>query len=1423
MAVPVLESQAYGANLVASTSLVIDKPAGTAVGDLLVALVGKDQNAGSSWTMPAGWEEAEDLWTDNADVVHAVGWRIADGTEGANFTFTGPNITGNGWILRISGADEFWPLTQIATTEGVTVPAMTTVIADMLILGVAFADGSDTHPVALGGTGWAASDQQSAPVAAGATGIGSAYGEKDVASPGSTENMTVTLTVADGFNASQIAVSPPWYDDAYAGLISYVGRAIDHAAASFSMTPDLSALGLAIGDFMIASCWVADDVPTFSAPTGWTQRGTLGSTTGDDRRMAVFWKIVESGEDTTPTFTYSGVTNFPSSVMIEVFRGVDPANPINSASDTNPVFVNTDGTNSSQRTWPTAITNDTKGAWHYMVRAGYTAAGNTLTGPPGYTARAAFIDDTTYTDRGQASFTREIPGLNRIRPKRWAGTWPGESSTNGQAAIMWQGLLNPIPPVEVEGDFTFEELTLAAEIGDRGDIEVDASFEPLQLDALIESASGSIIIGASFEELGLGAQIVEVVPPPPDTALGSEIWAEVWTRPGHPDFGRVQPWVPSSSMFWHDGLNLIGDGRMTVLSDWAGLDDTIRGEPDDPELSRRSLIRFFSAFDPTRPLDWLPQTAVPDGDKLNAYTNIDGIGIKALLGHARVEAWDWFQDENIWQPRFPDWVYGGKNILGNPEFDSEATNPRKYLLAITATGGTFKLGADFDETDPIIANPSDNRIETWIERDLTSFDDVLVAPASGESTGYLLVITGDGGTFTIKDDVDETLPIAWDASFATIKTRIETDLGSVTTVDVAAGDDPDPLDETRYVEIDMVSPIIGNLQLGDDSITNAGPGEGNISLQTAKTSDKVFDITYVEPPFDVDLFIADNSLTGGSVQLSLVEEGGWDPSPWTKSQQISFGTPREFGIYDEFEVRDWDGYRTIYIDPGFVTEEIDRYAGLQQIVDTETGGLYQTGIWVWPTAPGQQYRLVLREIDEDLLLDNNGDLAWKNNSAPMGQWTLVEIPNVIASSGQTIFRFANINPPAGDPAPFYVRSAFMNEGMPAATLGQIGWELYDDATINHDGRQVWLIEGTDPAEFYLVPTFTPELDSNGVPWDKELSVTLVMRKSYSQVMADMVSDFGYEYKVSPIDVENGIWGWDAYNPGTMMTDFTSAFGPAIQGGSRDIKRRYERRAPGATHFMVEGEERLTARAENAGLVTALGRIETSELNRDLATPLMLQTQAQEQASLAAEQLDLLTFTFVDPIDVPLFGYGLGDLLNIVDPPEVPVVPRRFVDIALSITPELVEWECQYGAAAASPPESAVADAVYGLLTKFEYPDLEGQALGLTGLGGGLAPTRVVAVAGGYSTERADLVGDGQFDEEEINYLLSSMNGRLLMGDGHYAVRPDAIHVVNNTIEGMGRQTVIHWGNSSEASVALIRLGVNSCLRHVQIGVVGCVG
>lgn len=645
------------------------------------------------------------------------------------------------------------------------------------------------------------------------------------------------------------------------------------------------------------------------------------------------------------------------------------------------------------------------------------------------------------------------------------------------------------------------------------------------------------------------------------------LYAEIWARPGAPIFGRVIDDPPRSFSSFHDGINLVGDGRMQLPSTFDRFDEILLIDHVTPANCVSSLVRVFDDSDPTTPIfEWLPQSILPTTDKFDPNVDIAGEGIKSLLRHARVEAWDW--DGTVsFAPQFPDWIYGGSNILQNPGIETNTLDPEIYELWNDRSGGTFTVDAGGPPTAALAENISAASLETALQG-LAEITDVLV--------------TGTG--------------------------------------------------------------------------TEADPWR----------------IEFVDPGFDITLSVTDTGLVS---TLTLVNAGGLIPSPWTKSQQISFGVPKIFGTYASDGFRVSSGAEPVLSGSHSLrVNGLTQYAGAQQVVNVKPGGTYQLLAPLYTSDSGDLFRFVVRDINGGLIYTTAA-----STTGNVGGWdqTTFVITDLMIPDGitQVIVRFAYVG--TGNPSPFYLDDLEMNEGLAPTTVGAILGDLYADATSDHSAVRIVWEDEANPGNPYLTLDFSDSVDSAGAAWfHPAISVRLWMRMSYLQVMDQFASTWGYEWRIVPDDVEAGSWLLQVYNPGTMKTDYTAAASPAIQGGSQDVQRSIQRVLPLGTDSMVEGLLRLTARYRESDLATALGLIEASRLDRELPGLDAIIDASYEDALASLVGGLSYSYSLVDPPDLPLVAYQLGDLLIIEDPPEVSD-EARLIDVEVVVTPQSTIFEVQF--------------------------------------------------------------------------------------------------------------------------------------------------
>lgn len=189
-----------------STQLVITKPTGLAVGDLMVAHVFQGDDSGDV-TPPANWTAVrDDTITDGANVARSfLWWKVADSGDVAasNFTFTGVDTDGvrGGAIYRIDGQHVETPIGEDNGTtinnDGTPDYAITiTPTADNLILiftgGQFSATTVSAYAIATSNPSWTEGYDQNSGSSNDYT-MASAYAVR----PESTATGNATLTYAD--------------------------------------------------------------------------------------------------------------------------------------------------------------------------------------------------------------------------------------------------------------------------------------------------------------------------------------------------------------------------------------------------------------------------------------------------------------------------------------------------------------------------------------------------------------------------------------------------------------------------------------------------------------------------------------------------------------------------------------------------------------------------------------------------------------------------------------------------------------------------------------------------------------------------------------------------------------------------------------------------------------------------------------------------------------------------------------------------------------------------------------------------------------------------------------------------------------------------------------------------------------------------
>src|SRR3972149_2408815 len=193
------------------------------------------------------------------------------------------------------------------------------------------------------------------------------------------------------------------------------------------------------------------------------------------------------------------------------------------------------------------------------------------------------------------------------------------------------------------------------------------------------------------------------------------LFAEIWTRPGSATFERVvvgDDLGPAS--FTKRAPSAVGEGRVILPANWDRIAEGIVRDPATPAPGAglagvrartpapranavRGLVRAFGSAGPTyadgspRPVyEWFLD--VTSDEFSEGDVEISGPGIESVMADAIAYPWDWAGGGNG-QSLWPNWIYGGKDLIGDIE---PRCQPEVTAVWNTADGGTFTIGVSID-------------------------------------------------------------------------------------------------------------------------------------------------------------------------------------------------------------------------------------------------------------------------------------------------------------------------------------------------------------------------------------------------------------------------------------------------------------------------------------------------------------------------------------------------------------------------------------------------------------------------------------------------------------------------------------------------------------------------------------------------------
>jgi hypothetical protein len=192
------------------TSMSINKPGGTAAGDLLIAVMVTDGEEKNAMSASGGWTLI-DHGVESKQVSMDVWWKLAGSSEPAQYAFGWTRSEeAYGWIMRFTGHDPGNPINDSANTGGAsaapTSPSVNTTVANAMILRIGGFDDDDITVGDPGLTGHTAITMNRSGSGTGTTSGGAGYLIK--AATGASGTSTFALTASEEYRAVTIGIAP---------------------------------------------------------------------------------------------------------------------------------------------------------------------------------------------------------------------------------------------------------------------------------------------------------------------------------------------------------------------------------------------------------------------------------------------------------------------------------------------------------------------------------------------------------------------------------------------------------------------------------------------------------------------------------------------------------------------------------------------------------------------------------------------------------------------------------------------------------------------------------------------------------------------------------------------------------------------------------------------------------------------------------------------------------------------------------------------------------------------------------------------------------------------------------------------------------------------------------------------------------------
>lgn len=191
----------------------------------------------------------------------------------------------------------------------------------------------------------------------------------------------------------------------------------------------------------------------------------------------------------------------------------------------------------------------------------------------------------------------------------------------------------------------------------------------------------------------------------------TDLRLEVWDRLGTAGFGPKMTLDTIQDSARLQPVNGIGEGRCTLDDGFRHPELVLTTDPANTANNVRSLVRVYLDGDisgVTQPYaEWMPEQLIPPSDSESGRFEMMGEGRESMVKDAVVLPWDW-DGNQIWQSFWPDWIYGGPDVVGPVEVTFKPHIIDAWIDA--GATGTATIGVSIDGAayqDATVA-PGDN-------------------------------------------------------------------------------------------------------------------------------------------------------------------------------------------------------------------------------------------------------------------------------------------------------------------------------------------------------------------------------------------------------------------------------------------------------------------------------------------------------------------------------------------------------------------------------------------------------------------------------------------------------------------------------------------------------------------------------------------